>query len=297
MSAVLPYVLLIVFGITWAGSYTLVKFAVLDGVSPLGLAVFGSLGSGLVLLAGMAVARRRIPVDRSHMRFYAISGAVGIAVPDVAVYWAARELPVGILTLMIATVPIMTYGLALMVSIERPTLVRALGLVAGFAAIGLIVLPDTSLPAPNLRVWIALGALSALGYALQNVYIARWGPPESDSIALTCGSMILGGLMLLGPALAQGAIPTMMPPWTATEGAIASIVMLNAIGFLFFVVLLRRSGPVFASQMSYVVTISGMILGAVFFAERPSHWILAATALLFAGIFLVRARSRVQSRR
>jgi drug/metabolite transporter (DMT)-like permease len=97
--------------------------------------------------------------------------------------------------------------------------------------------------------------------------------------------------MLLAPAVAQGAVPGTALPWTATEWAIAGMVVLNAIGFVFFVVLLRSSGPVFASQMSYVITLCGMILGALFFAERPSAWIMAATALMFAGIFLVRARS------
>jgi drug/metabolite transporter (DMT)-like permease len=57
-----------------------------------------------------------------------------------------------------------------------------------------------------------------------------------------------------------------------------------------FIWLIGQAGPVFASQVGYVVTGSGVVLGMIVYGERHSPWIWAALALMFAGLALVKPR-------
>jgi len=53
---------------------------------------------------------------------------------------------------------------------------------------------------------------------------------------------------------------------------------------------IRTSGPVFASQSAYIITLAGVAWGMVLFGERHSVYIWAALALVLAGSALVTPR-------
>ena len=52
------------------------------------------------------------------------------------------------------------------------------------------------------------------------------------------------------------------------------------------------SGPVFASQVGYIVTATGVLLGMAFYDERHSIWVWAALALMMVGLSLVKPEER-----
>jgi len=51
--------------------------------------------------------------------------------------------------------------------------------------------------------------------------------------------------------------------------------------------LLRLAGAVFLSQVSYIVTLSGMFWGWLLFAERLSGWVWLAALVIAAGVLMV----------
>ena len=75
----------------------------------------------------------------------------------------------------------------------------------GFVGVGLIVLPEGSLPEPGLIGWVLLGLGASCFYALQNLYIAMRSPPDADVLTQTTGMLILGGL---GGDPARGRVST-----------------------------------------------------------------------------------------
>ena len=52
------------------------------------------------------------------------------------------------------------------------------------------------------------------------------------------------------------------------------------------------AGAVFASQVSYVVTLAGVFLSALILGEAYSGWVWAALTLMIGGLALVQPRSR-----
>ena len=62
---------------------------------------------------------------------------------------------------------------------------------------------------------------------------------------------------------------------------------INIVGYVLFLELIVMTGPLFAAQMGYAVTISGVLWGIVIFGEAHSAWVWAALAVMFAGIAMV----------
>ena len=50
---------------------------------------------------------------------------------------------------------------------------------------------------------------------------------------------------------------------------------------------IKTSGPVFASQCAYAVTISGVIWGIIIFSEQHGIWIWISVMVMLLGLVLV----------
>jgi drug/metabolite transporter (DMT)-like permease len=63
--------------------------------------------------------------------------------------------------------------------------------------------------------------------------------------------------------------------------------LISAIAFTLFFLLVRIAGPVYFSQVAYLVTFFGIAIAMVVFDERYSAWHWAAFAVTVAGVILV----------
>jgi drug/metabolite transporter (DMT)-like permease len=280
---------LLAMGFAWSGMYTLVKLATAAGASPIGLALWEGLGAGIILILLCLVTRRRVPLGRDHLRFYVLSGVMGVGLPGVAIFAAAQHLPIGITSLIPTLVPIITYGLAVALRLERFSNLRALGIVAGLGGALLILLPEASLPDPAMVNWVLIGLIAALLYAFQNIYIARHTPPGTDVVAITCGTLTSGGVVLI-PLLAYfGGWVFPRPPYDIIDASALGIAVISAFPSLAFIWVLRKIGPVYASQTAYFVTGTGVLIGILLYDERHSLWVWSALALMCLGVALVTA--------
>jgi drug/metabolite transporter (DMT)-like permease len=59
-----------------------------------------------------------------------------------------------------------------------------------------------------------------------------------------------------------------------------------------FVKLIKNHGPVFASQVNYIVTISGVAWGFIIFSESHSSQFWFALGLILCGLFCVRPNGK-----
>ncbi|MDT8345786.1 MAG: DMT family transporter, partial [Thermohalobaculum sp.] len=248
---------------------------------------------GLVIAtAAMRLRGRRLPLARGHLAFYAVCGLLGTALPASLSYEGIRHLPVGVQSIVLSTVPMLTLVLALPLRLERAEPARLAGLGLGLAAVLLLVGPEASLPDPAQAAWVVLPALVALSYSAENVVIARWMPRALDPVQTMCGLLWAAAIMVAPVMLAAGAVPD-LTGFGWREAALLASAVLNVGCYLGFVWLIAHGGAVFASQTAYVVTGSGVALGMVVLGERHSGWVWAALVLLFAGLALVRPRRRV----
>ncbi len=282
----LLWLVLFVIGVAWGATGPLSKLAVSTGNHPVGVAFWGTVIGASVLTVGLLLSGKRLPLGRRNLVFFLICGFLGTALPNSLSYMAYEHLPVGVMAICIALGPMVTLLIALPLGIEQPDHRRLIGLGLGAVAVLLIVLPESGLPEPDQAAWVALPVIVSLAYATENVYIATARPPGLDTLTIMCG-LTWGALILLTPVLVASDawfdITRLGPP----EQAIIANSALHIGAYFCFIWLIGQAGPVFASQVGYVVTSSGVILGIIIYGERHSSWVWLALVLMFAGLILV----------
>jgi drug/metabolite transporter (DMT)-like permease len=283
---------LLVMGVGWGGNIMLAKLATSLGAPPAGLAFLEAAGSGLLLLLASWIRGRSPRLDGRHLRFYVISGALGVAIPNFIIFHAARHLSAGLIAILMTLIPLVTYGVSLIMRIERFWWVRALGLLFGLLGVTLILAPSSSLPDASVAHWVVVGFLATTMFAVQNVYIAHAWPRDGDALSLSCGGLIASAVMLAPLAWLHEGFIGLMPPWGAVQWAGIAMALVNALMSAIFILSIRYAGPVFTSQTAYLITIAGVLWGMLLLHEHHSLWIWAAMLAMCAGVALVTRRPR-----
>ena len=287
--------LLLLAGLAWGAAISFTKLATTGGDHPLTLLFWQVVILTLVLGSRLIVLRARLPLSRRHLTFYFIAGILGTAFPNAISYWAAPHVPAGIISIVFSLAPMMTYGLAVTLRMERWDPLRLGGVLLGLAAILVLVLPETALPDPAVAPWILVFVVVALSYSGEDVYAASKMPGEVNPLTLLLG-MSLATLIMLAPPIIAADIPLAFFGNGAThEYALLAASLLHLMAYASLLYLLRHAGAVFASQISYVVTLAGVFWGMIVFDEVPSVWAWAALGLALAGLTLARPRGRARN--
>ena len=281
-----PLALLLATGGLSGSVFLLTKLAQGAGVAPLAWALAMMLGSGLIL-AGLARLRGLAALGEGrHLRYYALSGLISMALPNVILFLVLPRLGAGLASVVYTLPPILTLLLALAVRIERPDLWRCAGILAGLAGALTIVLPRGSLPSAELAGWMALAFAIPLSLAAGNVYRTLAWPEGAEMVSVAAGTMLAGGGWVAMAMLLLGE-PGELPSLALAPGLVAVQVAATAVVYLLYFRLQLVAGPVYLSQLGYVMTAVGLATGSLVFGERYSPWVWIGAGVIVAGVLLV----------
>ncbi len=281
--------ILLAIGTGWGLTQPLAKIAVSEGYQPLGL-IFWQMAIGaaflfvLRLLAGKSVA-----LPRDKLRFFLLIAALGTLIPNSFSYRAAAELPSGVMSIVISLVPIAAFPIALLLRVDAFSWPRLAGLLAGLGGVVILSEPE-ALPDPAMAFWLPIAALAPICYALEGNVVARWGMHGLGAGHVLYGACVVGAVLALPLALASGQFIDPRTEWNAPEYALVLSSIIHACVYTAYVWLVSRAGSVFAAQVSYIVTGTGVVWAMLLLSERYSLWVWAALALILTGMALVRPR-------
>lgn len=280
-------VLLVLLGVIWGSGYVIARYATMHGVPPLGYSFWQSLGPA-ILVSLICLARRlKFNFNRQHLIYFSVCGAIGIAIPNTNMYFAAPHLPSGIVAVVVNTVPVIIYVLALALKEERFHRWRFLGVIAAVIGIMLIAIPGISLPSPYMIPWVLLVLLSPLCFALCAIFINRYRPSNSSSLVLSAGMLIASSLFLMPVVYAKQDLYLMHWPLTLADLAVLLEIGLSSLGYVILFELLRIAGSVYYSLVGGIVVLTGLFWGGAIFGERLNLYSAIAVALILLGITLV----------
>jgi len=289
------YLLLLFTGVGWGLTVPFTRVAVLTGYQPLGL-VFWQLVIVAVMSGVMTIrSGRPLPFQRKYFVLFLGVILLGTILPDYLLYTAAAELPAGILAIVTSMVPMFSLPMALALGFERPSVLRILGTICGAISIMLMIGPETSLPDPSKMAFVLVGLGAALFYAAQGNFVAWYGAMNLNAFQVLFGSSVLGLVFMTPAALISGQFITPLVPWGAAEWAILGTSVFHFAAYAGFLSLLTSAGPVFTSQVGYLVTGSGVAWSMLLLGERYSNWVWAAFVLMLIGIILVQPRKAQKS--
>ena len=283
----LPLLLLVLLGALWGANPVFSKALALDGVSPLGVVFWQTFGAGILLLVVCLVRRTPLRFDVKHLIYFAFMGIVGIDVSYVALVFAVERLSAGYVSVLVLFSPMLTYVIALILRMEKVVMLRALGIIVGFAGAGVLVIPEGSLPSPDLLPVALIAFITPLGYAAANVFADVARPAEADNVALAMGTMFAAALGTLIVGLIDGSFYPAWQNFGDTGALFVGFAFATAAAFLLFYAIIVMAGAVYLGQVGYLVTLFGVGWGILFFGETQGAWLWVAVALVAVGVALV----------
>jgi drug/metabolite transporter (DMT)-like permease len=285
----LAYAAWIAVSIIWGTTYLGIRVA-LDAFPPALLGGVRWTIAGLLLIAIAWARGERLP-SRTLWRDLALQGLLMIGFGNGLVNWAEVAVPSGLAAVVIATSPFFMAGVeACYPDGDRLTARVVAGLLVGFAGIVVLVWPDLHLG--DRESWRFLGGLLALqgaclAWAIGSAFSKRH-PHGPSVIGSSAVQMLFGGLMML-------AWGTLTGEWAGVHAAGRGIwatlylIVVGAIGgFVSYVYALQHLPVATVSLYAYINPLIAVVLGALLLDEPFGPRTIAAMAVVFAGIALVR---------
>ena len=289
------FLILIILGLGWGLSFTLGKIAITAGGTPIGLTFWQSLFSGLILLAYVFFRHGKIIIPKKMFLPIVIITFLSIVIPNIIFYACVEHLDAGVLSISVSVIPLFTYLIAMGLRMDKFKVRRVIGLITGFCALLILILPENSLPDKRDIPWVLLALNCALCYALENIYIDRLALQNFGPIRLVCAVSFVSAIItfLLSLVMDQFFIlqPTNLYLFISTLG----LGFISATAYSIFIYLIGRAGSGFSSQVGYLVTFFGVVWGIIILGESHSVFVWISLAMIMMGIFLVQPKQNSES--
>jgi drug/metabolite transporter (DMT)-like permease len=263
--------------VIWGSTYLAIAVSV-ETIPPL-LAVSTRFVAAGAIMA--VVVRYRGGSMRIRARELASCVVVGCLLPgaNAVLFYAERNVPTGLASLLIASVPLWVVVLRLTAR-ERLPLFALVGVGIGFAGVAVLAQPEG-----GATSWgIGLCVLSAVMWSVGSV-LSRWLPMPADPFAATSWEMLAGGFVMLpfGIALAGSVHPSAR----SIGGWIYLVCIGSVVGYTAYVWLLANAPLGLVSTYAYVNPVVAIVLGVLFRGEELTVRLLIGAVVIVAAVALV----------
>ncbi len=274
--------------ILWGSTWLVIKIG-LESVSPFfGVAIRFTIALVILILI-MVIRKERLPADRSSVKIYLTLGFLSFSLPYAMVYWAEQYIPSGLTSILFAIYPFIVAIMShFVLSAERLTLYKIIGIVLGFGGILIIFWEDIHIQGVST---LAMGVvlLSTVFQGISLVTVKKIGKHLSPA-ALNVGGMLVGIFVAYAIAFAFEDFSALR----FDAKGVGSILYLGTFGtvatFMIYYWLLKRIEAVYLSLVSFVYPVIAVILGAVILHEALEPQIFTGAGFVLAGILVANGK-------
>jgi drug/metabolite transporter (DMT)-like permease len=273
--------------VVWGSTYLGIDLAVRT-IPPFLMASVRFLIAGALLYAW--AIRRGDQTDRPTARHWLsafLIAAPMLAIGNAAVGWAEQTLDTGTASLIIASVPLWMALLDRVFYAQRLARAVVLGLVIGFAGVGLLVAPGGASGAGSRAAFVLV--FSSLAWAIGSLYSRQAKLPQRPQVAAAM-QMLAGSLMLTVVAAVSGELGRVHPGAISLESwlGLAYLVAVGSLlGFTAYMWLLRAAPTSLVGTYAYVNPVVAVLLGTVLLGEPLTWRTLVGGGIIIASVALI----------
>jgi drug/metabolite transporter (DMT)-like permease len=281
------YVAWVLVCLIWGTTYLGIRIA-LETVPPFLMAAIRWVIAGGILLVIFGWRGEQLPRPREWPPLL-VTAILMIGLGNGAVVWAQQFVPSGLTSVLVAVTPFWMVGVEKLSGSAEPLTVRkVVGLMVGFSGILLLLWPQLQLGQGGpFLAGVASIQLASLGWAIGSSYSKR--RPAHENVFVTSSfQMIAAGVLLL-------AVGSMAGEWRdlsfsgRTLAALAYLVCVGSLlGYTAYVYALKHLPMATVSLYAYVNPVIAVALGTLVLDEPLSPRLVVASAVVLAGIALVR---------
>lgn len=290
-AGLLPGLLMAAIGsIAFSGKAIIVKLAYRHGVDAVTLVMYRMLFA-LPLFAGMAwwAGRGRPALSRRDLLGVLWLGFTGYYLASFLDFAGLQYISASFERLILYLNPTLVLLLGWVLYGRKVQRTQMLAMAVSYGGVLLVFGHEASLQGPNVVLGAALVFLSALSYALYLSYsgelVQRLGALRLAGLATSVACVLcIAQFLLLRPLSAAQVAPPVI--WLSLLNATAC----TAAPVLLVMMGIERIGAGLAAQVGMIGPMSTILMGVVLLDEPFNGWIIAGTALVVGGVFLVTRR-------
>ena len=286
--------------LVWGSTYLGIRFAI-ESIPPFLMAGMRFLLAGVIMFA-IAWSQGAYKSSWASWRVSLIVGACLLLAGNGGVTISEQYIDTGLAALIVAIVPIYIVILGWATGITpRPLPIIWLGLVGGFAGVGVLLGPALRVPAnsgrhPAIGMFILL--VSSFVWSAGSLY-SRTAKHAASPFLTAAQQMLCGGLLLLLAGILTGELRSFHPQ-SISMLSLASFIYLvfigAVVGYTAYIWLLRHCDPAKVATYAYVNPIVAVLLGAAFAGETLSVRVLIAGALIIGSVAIVITAQQLKAR-
>lgn len=272
-------------GAIWGSSFLFIRYAN-GSFGPLPVAALRVTIASLALMP-LLLSRRLLDELLAHRWALLVNGILNAGIPYACYSFALLSLSSGLAAILNATTPMFGALVAWVWLGERPSRLRAVGLLLGFGGVAALAWdkasfkPDASGIAPGWAVLACL--LATLCYGLAASQARKYLAGRSPLVTAT-GSQTGAVVVLAIPALFN--LPPQMPGLDAWGAILALGVMCTGVAYVLFFRIIERGGPTRALAVTFLIPVFAVIYGMIFMDEHVSLRMLVCGAVILLGTAL-----------
>lgn len=291
--------------VVWGSTYLAIRIGLEAEMPPALFAGLRLVPAGLLLLGFARVRGARLKIAFDEYRLIATVGILLLVGGMYSTFLSERYIPSGLAALIVALLPLwVALAESLLPDMERPTARGYLGLVLGFAGLGVLMAPRLTGIAGTPRELLSVG-VQILGTWLWSTgsILSKRRPVRTDALVATGYEMLTAGAVLL-------LIGTLGGEWAGFSfslsgaGALAYLIIFGScVAFTAFVWLLRNAPASKVMTYAYVNPVIAVFLGwgagtlGLVPAEPVDAWVIAGMAIIVSGVALTTSAPTRPSRR
>jgi drug/metabolite transporter (DMT)-like permease len=280
---------LVILAALWGGSFLFMRVAAPEFGPVVMIAL--RVGIAALVLAPVVIfdARARAEI-RQQWKPLLVVGLSNSALPFLMFGYSMLYLNAGFDSILNATTPLWTAAIAALWFRVPLTRTAVVGLALGIIGVAILVSDSLSLytgSVPSAMVAVLIATLSygfAANYAKRHLVAVR---PMTVAFA----SMMFATLVLIVPALLT--LPTAAISSRAWGATILLGLLCTGLAYVIYFRLIAHAGAAYASSVTFLVPIFGMIWGAVFLGERITMLMVLGCVVILLGAALITGRLKL----
>ena len=272
------FLTLLLVSLFWGGSFLFLRLLVLEGLEPLQIVSLRMMFAA-IFIAPFFIMKFKKYSFFDHGFPFLLIGLLNTALPFTLFAYASVNLGAGSLSVLQATVPILTALILFSLYRDEFSIMKLIGVLIGFSGLFLLAGPSGELDLFSSILCV----IASLSYAISGVYLANT-PEKINNSFIGMGSIIVGAI-LLSPFLINYHSANLNISSTAWLYIALLGVINTSLAYVIFIKLIKRIGSLNASFVTYLVPVSSITLGILILDEVFTIDMIIGSALIFLGVF------------
>ena len=236
------FIVLLLVSVLWGGSFLFVRLLVLDGLEPLQIVSIRMQLAAIFILPFFLNKLKKYSFH-DHGFSFVLIGILNTALPFTLFSYASIKLGAGSLSILQATVPILTALLLFSLYRNEFSFRKLAGVLLGFAGLFVLVGPSSSLDTFSGILCV----VASMSYAVAGIYLAKTPEKLSNSF-IGMGSIIVGAIIMLPFLLNYTSSLSTISSTSWLYLALLGIIN-TSLAYVIFIKLIKRIGPINASYV------------------------------------------------